>query len=549
MMPSLKKGLVSIRTLLFLLFLLIAAFISCLWIDTSTSSVERSTNKTMVIPAKHNILRNETIEFPLNCAINNELQSKVSVERSTNTTVVISEKHNIPQRETIEFPLNCTINNNQTQTCPTNYPKLTTSRADDQDPPRTVCPNYFRWIHEDLRPWIAAGISRDMVERAQRTAHFHLIIVGGKAYIKKYRESTQTRDTFTIWGILQLLRRYPGKIPDLELMFDTDDRPVIRSSDYHEQNTTGPPPLFRYCGDRWTMDIVFPDWCFWGWPDINIKPWDELSIDIKEGNNGSKWIDREPYAYWKGNPFVAETRKDLLACNVSDQRDWNARLFIQDWIQESQQGYKQSDLARQCAHRYKIYIEGYAWSVSEKYILACNSLSLLVKPYYHDFFTRSLQPLQHYWPIRDTDKCKSIKFAVDWGNKNNQKAQEIGKAASDFIQEELKMDYVYDYMFHLLNEYAKLLKFAPRVPEEAVEMCSEIMACPADGLEKKFMTESLVKSPRITRPCTLPPAYEPHVLGAFYRKKLNTLRRVQKWEDGYWKEFNKQHQQNSESHL
>ncbi|KAF2297800.1 hypothetical protein GH714_003157 [Hevea brasiliensis] len=231
---------------------------------------------------------------------------------------------------------------------------------------------------------------------------------------------------FTVWGILQLLRRYPGRLPDMELMFDCDDKPVVRSSDYSGPNSTGPPPLFRYCGDRWTMDVVFPDWSFWGWAEINIKPWNDMLKDIKEGNNKTKWIDREPYAYWKGNPFVAETRRDLLTCNVSDEQDWNARLFIQ--------------------------------------------------------------------------------------------AQAIGKAASDFIQEELKMDYVYDYMFHLLNMYAKLLKFEPRVTQGAVELCSEVMACPADGLERKFMTESLVKSPSVTGPCTMPPAYEPRVLGAFYRK-------------------------------
>lgn len=40
-------------------------------------------------------------------------------------------------------------------------------------------------------------------------------------------------------------------------------------------------------------------------------------------------MKREPYAYWKGNPEVAETRKDLLKCNVSDTQDWNARLYAQ----------------------------------------------------------------------------------------------------------------------------------------------------------------------------------------------------------------------------
>ncbi|KAK3017594.1 hypothetical protein RJ639_004828, partial [Escallonia herrerae] len=95
---------------------------------------------------------------------------------------------------------------------------------------------------------------------------------------------------------------------------------------------------------------------------------------------------------------------------------------------------------------FKIYTEGSAWSVSEKYIRACDSVSLL-----------RFNACAHYWPIREDDKCRSIKFAVDWGNSHKRKAQAIGKAASNFIQEELKMDYVYDYMFHLLNEYAKLL--------------------------------------------------------------------------------------------
>ena len=109
------------------------------------------------------------------------------------------------------------------------------------------------------------------------------------------------------------------------------------------------------------------------------------------------------------------------------------------------------------------------------------------------------------------------------------------------MQDQLKMDYIYDYMYHLLNEYAKLLKFEPRIPEGAVELCSEVMACHAEGLEgrkKNFMMESLVKSP-ITSPCTLPP-YKPQVLAAFVRRKINSIMQVKKWEKGYWESLNKQ---------
>ncbi|PWA65126.1 Lipopolysaccharide-modifying protein [Artemisia annua] len=51
--------------------------------------------------------------------------------------------------------------------------------------------------------------------------------------------------------------------------------------------------------------------------------------------------------------------------------------------------------------------------------------------------------------------------------------QQIGKAASRFIQEDVKMDNVYDYMFHLLTAYSKLMKYKPTVPENATELCSE----------------------------------------------------------------------------
>lgn len=131
--------------------------------------------------------------------------------------------------------------------------------------PSPSCPDYFRWIHEDLRPWKTTGITREMVERANRTANFRLVILNGRVYVERYRRSFQSRDAFTIWGILQLLRRYPGRVPDLDLMFDCVDWPVVRASAYRGKGKPAPPPLFRYCADDSTLDIVFPDWSFWGW--------------------------------------------------------------------------------------------------------------------------------------------------------------------------------------------------------------------------------------------------------------------------------------------
>ena len=64
-------------------------------------------------------------------------------------------------------------------------------------------------------------------------------------------------------------------------------------------------------------------------PEVNIKPWERLLGELKEGNKRTTWMKREPHAYWKGNPAVAETRQDLMKCNVSQSHDWNARVYSQ----------------------------------------------------------------------------------------------------------------------------------------------------------------------------------------------------------------------------
>jgi hypothetical protein len=128
-----------------------------------------------------------------------------------------------------------------------------------------ACPEYFRWIREDLRPWRDTGITRKMVETGNKYGDLRLVIVKGKAYVKMYRRAFQTRDVFTVWGILQLLRLYPGKVPDLELLFACGDRPVVQKRDYQWPHATHAPPVFHYCVDDESLDIPFPDWSFWGW--------------------------------------------------------------------------------------------------------------------------------------------------------------------------------------------------------------------------------------------------------------------------------------------
>ncbi|KAK6920150.1 Glycosyl transferase CAP10 domain, partial [Dillenia turbinata] len=370
--------------------------------------------------------------------------------------------------ENFEFPFNCSNLNIDNQTS-LNKNNKSTTEAKESSP--STCPEYFRWIHEDLRPWKHTGISKEMVEQAKDAAYVRILIVNGRVYVDKYKWVFQTRDVFTIWGLLQLLRLYPGQIPDVDFMFEMGDLPAISKRAHPATNDTAPPVMFHYCGDDNTHDIVFPDWSFWGWPEINIKPWNVLRYDLQDGNKRIKWKNREPFAHWKGNVYTGSVRRELHKCNISPKHDWKARIFEQDWGRESRNGFKNSDLASQCDYRYKIYAEGNSWSVSEKYILACDSMTLFLKLHYYDFFTRGLLP-----------------------------------------------------------EYAKLLNYKPTVPPKAVEYTLENMACNAHGLEHTYLKESMVHGPSDTQPCTLPPPFDPSALMAYANKRENLTKLVEQLE-------------------
>ncbi|CAM8909913.1 unnamed protein product [Rhodiola kirilowii] len=400
----------------------------------------------------------------------------------------------------------------------------TNPRSTWQHASQGQCPDFFRWIYRDLQPWSKSRISMNHLMKAKDFAAFRVVIVHGRLYVDYYYACVQSRAIFTVWGILQLLKRYPGLVPDVDFMFDCMDKPTVLRSEHQEM----PLPLFRYCTTPEHFDIPFPDWSYWGWPETNIEPWDRQFKDIKKGAQAVRWMDKLPYAYWKGNPDVASpVRTELLNCN--DTNLWGAQILRQNWVEEAKAGYEQSKLSNQCKHRYKIYAEGYAWSVSLKYILSCGSLTLIISPKYEDFLSRGLMPKEDFWPIPPTQFCPAIKFAVDWANENTAKAEAIGRRAQDFI-ERLNMDRVYDYMFHLLSEYSKLQDFKPVQPPSAFEVCEESLLCFADQLQSKFL-EGSTTSPSPNPPFTMP-SPDTNLMNSWINQKTQKILEVENMRSG-----------------
>lgn len=98
------------------------------------------------------------------------------------------------------------------------------------------------------------------------------------------------------------------------------------------------------------------------------------------------------------------------------------------------------------------------------------------------------------------------------------------------MQDELRMKYVYDYMFHLLFQYAKLLKYQPTVPEGAMEVCSGMLICSTKGLRKKFRKHTMVNTVADSTPCILQPPFDQTNLQDHLKRKENLMKQVELWE-------------------
>lgn len=124
------------------------------------------------------------------------------------------------------------------------------------------CPSYFHFIRKDLAPWNVTGITQQMIEDAKIQAGFRVVILSGKLYVERYYRCFLSRAVYSLWGLLLLLEKYKDQVPDVEFVFNCEDRPRIPKTG---TNSNGPPVLLAYDSNHENHDIPFPDWSFWGW--------------------------------------------------------------------------------------------------------------------------------------------------------------------------------------------------------------------------------------------------------------------------------------------
>ena len=272
-----------------------------------------------------------------------------------------------------------------------------------------------------------AGIDESDITAAEGPpvgARYRAYIVDQELYVAPLhhgggRLCPESRWRYTVWGLLQLLRIFPEhRVPDVVVNFYCYDTPKV-SRQGVEGGRFGSriPFLLSYCSSADHLDVPWPDYSFFGWPELRIPSWESFApgmLDIAnysaESSAGASgiarlWEHRDARLFWRGNlgkaardrpdhesnwkagykgPNVALPGHAYRATLVRECTEMPGLLEMIDvdevvWS-ETPEGasHKSRKLEDQCKNKFMMYLEGGAWSTSLKYQVAAHRGALCV---------------------------------------------------------------------------------------------------------------------------------------------------------------------------
>jgi len=163
-------------------------------------------------------------------------------------------------------------------------------------------------ILEDLRPWAArGGISRADVDHAaslkvlqnpytklNAKGWLRVTVSGGALFASHVGHGQGSRDGVLLLALLELLERFPGAVPDVDLVVYTEDRARLERARFSAGAAEKGPPLpfaVSFARHADYLDVAVPDPSFFGWPEMSVNPhWQLRGAPVAR----TPWADRAP---------------------------------------------------------------------------------------------------------------------------------------------------------------------------------------------------------------------------------------------------------------
>lgn len=232
------------------------------------------------------------------------------------------------------------------------------------------------------------------------------------------------------------------RVPDMEFFINLGDFPLVKKGG--QSRTTGPVPIFSWCGSDDSFDIVLPTYDI---TESTLENMGRVTLDMLSVQKLSrKWNEKINKGFWRGRDSRRE-RLDLIDLSRKFPDLLNASLtnffFFRD--EENKYGPKEAHISffDFFDYKYQINIDGTVAAYRFPYLLAGNSVVFKQESIYYEHFYKKLIPSYHYIPLK-----KDLTNIVDklvWAKLNDDKTLQIMKNANKFVNENLLPLNIYCY--------------------------------------------------------------------------------------------------------
>ncbi|XP_067632235.1 protein O-glucosyltransferase 2-like [Eurosta solidaginis] len=243
-------------------------------------------------------------------------------------------------------------------------------------------------------------------------------------------------------------------LPDMEFYLNLGDWPLSKKGG--QQRTSGPYPIFSWCGSDDTYDIVLPTYDI---TESTVENMGRVTLDMLSVQKGEyPWEQKENKAFWRGRDSRRE-RLELVELSRKHPDLINASLtnffFFRD--EEDKYGPKVPHISflEFFRYKYQLNLDGVVAAYRFPYLLASDSLVLKQESNFYEHFYSKLTAFKHYVPIKRD--LSDIIERIQWAKENDNRAHEIVVEARKFAEQNLMPQNIYCYHMALFKEWSTRL--------------------------------------------------------------------------------------------
>jgi len=283
-------------------------------------------------------------------------------------------------------------------------------------------------------------------------------IIDNEIFAYLPEEKIFSKRQFTFERALKTLSKIT-KLPDIDIIYsDEDGTPIFdRPESFYEmiEKDFQAPLLSRAKLKNNNFVILIPDY-----HDLSHANPMQIKNFLKL-NETDLWEKKISKAFWRGtNRRKARYLLAKLSYNNPDIIDAG---FLENIYEKN---YELDDPAMDVSHlekpyasiqehlkyKYQPVLDGFFCTYpGYKWRLLSNSICFKQESDQIQWFYSALNPYEHYIPIKND--MSDVFQKISWAQKNDDKCKKISQNATDFVIDNLQIENVYAYLFHLLKKY------------------------------------------------------------------------------------------------